>query len=273
MVRAMNNSTAAFPTTELRPLNGTTELAVAEATAQPGSRPQKVSCVLNAIFATIGEERVTLAVVRQLPCGTREWLLQQAAQYFYPDVRWFESHCTHCGHPYDLSLNLADAASYQPESDVLQVEVETSLGMRSFFIPNGAHEEAFAKAGPIGDPRRRFAALCGLSEQAEKEAMQFDEDDIVHIDHAIEAASPDVSVETTMTCPFCGKSTTARIDPLLFAFPHEGTILQETHLIAMAYGWPHDQILGLKVRHRSALAAMIARDYRQTRRPTSWKTL
>jgi len=266
MVREANTPATAFPNAVLRPMAGMTELAVAEAVARPATRPAKVTAVLSAVYETVAENPVTPDFVRGLPCGTREWLLQRAARHFCPDISWFEATCTHCGKPYDLSLSLADATRRQPNYGLPEIEVATSLGTRSFLVPNGAHEEAFARRDPAEDPRRAFAALCSLSDQAEEEAPQFDEHDLELIDEALEAASPDIADEVLTICPSCKSETTARIDPLMFAFPREGTILQETHLIASAYGWPHDQILDLSVRHRSFFAAMIAREQRQTRR-------
>lgn len=263
----INSHAIAFPRAELRPMAGKTELAVAEAVARSGHRPEKISWVLNAVYETIDGQPVTLDVVRLLPSGSREWLLQQAAQHFRPDLNWFEANCNHCSQVYDLSLKLANAARHLPDMGLMEIEVVTSLGKRQFLTPNGAHEEAFAQAEHVADPRRSFAALCGLSDQAEEEAAQFDEHDLALIDEALEAASPDVSDVTRTICPSCGLQTSARIDPLLFAFPQEGSILQESHLIASVYGWPHDQILNLNVRHRSFYAAMIARDHRQSGRP------
>lgn len=266
MVRESNTLATAFPKAAPRPMAGQTELAVAEAASRPGSRPEKVTRVLNAVYETIAGKPVTLDSVRLLPCGTREWLLQRAAHHFRPDLNWFEATCTHCGEPYDLSLKLDDAARRLPDNGEPAIEVETSLGTRSFLVPNGAHEEAFAQRNPGEDPRRAFAALCGQSKQTEQEAEQFDDHDLALIDEALEAASPDIADEARTICPSCGSETTARIDPLLFAFPREGVILEETHMIATAYGWPHDQILDLSVRHRSFFAAMIGRDRRQPRR-------
>jgi hypothetical protein len=265
MVREASTFSAAFPEAALRPMAGLTELAVAEAVSGSGRRPEKVTRVLHSVFETIAGEPATLDSVRGLPCGTREWLLQRAAHHFRPDLTWFESACLHCGHPYDLSLDLAEAAQRVPDNNRSTVEVETSLGTRSFLVPNGSHEEAFSRRTPGDDPRRTFAALCGQSKKAEAEALQFDDHDLALIDEALETASPDIADEVQTRCPSCDLETTARIDPLLFAFPGEDSILQDTHLIATAYGWPHDQILALSARHRSTLAAMIARDFRQAR--------
>lgn len=264
----LSSPTEAFPKAVLRPMVGSAELAVAEAAARPGTRPERVSWVLSAVYETVGLKPATLDTVRRLPCGTREWLLQRAAQHFHSDLTWFEATCLHCGSPYDLTLELANAAQRLPDNYQTAVDVETSLGTRSFLTPNGVHEEAFALHNSEEDPRRVFAALCSQSEQAEQEARQFDEHDLALIDATLEAASPDVADEVGTVCPSCGSQTDARIDPLLFAFPREIDILQEAHVIAMAYGWPHDQIFDLSVRHRSFFAALIARDHGPARNAT-----
>lgn len=263
----------AFPRAEMKAMAGRTELAVAEAAARPGHRPEKVSWILTAAYETIDEHPVTLDLVRALPSGSREWLLQQAAHQFCPDLNWFEATCRHCGHVYDLSLMLADAIRRMPDRWQTEIEVHTSLGRRCFAIPNGAHEESHAHTGRGSDPRRSFAALCGLSDQAREESMQFDENDLTLIDEGLEAASPDVSDVTRATCPTCGLETSARIDPLLFAFPQEGSILHEIHLIASGYGWRHDEILELSSRHRSFYAAMISRQHRRIRKTAPWRPM
>lgn len=271
-MRGTDTLAEAFPQAVLRPMSSANELAVAEAAGQAGTRPERVTAVLNAVYQTIAGQTVTLDLVRRLPCGTREWLLQRAAHHFQPELTWFEAACTNCGRPYDLSLKLAEGARRRPARGVSAVEVETSLGPRSFQVPNGGHEEAFARQDPARDPRRAFAALCGQSEHAEDEAQAFNEDDLSLIDKALEAASPDVSDEAQTTCPSCGSETAARIDPLLFAFPREQTVLQAVHAIATAYGWPLDQILGLPVRQRTFFAAMIAQDRRRLGRLTGWRS-
>ncbi len=255
----------AFPNAQMKPMAGRTELDVAEAAARPGHRPEKVSWILHAVYETIDGQPATMDLVRALPSGTREWLLQQAAHRFSPGLTWFEASCRNCGQAYDLSLLLADAARHQPEGWQTEIEVHTSLGKRSFAIPNGAHEEAYARMGRRSDPRRSFAALCGLSNRSREESARFDEHDLTLIDEALEAASPDVSDIIRATCPTCGLETSARIDPLLFAFPQEGNILHEIHLIASGYGWRHDEILELSSRHRSFYAKMITRQHRRTR--------
>ena len=246
----------------LRPLDGGAELAVAEAAATAQARPEAVTAVLAAVFETIGGEQVTPESVRALPAATREWLLQCSASAFIPHQRWFEARCTHCGEPYDLALDLSHPIYTVPDRVVAEVTVATSLGARRFAIPLGRHEEAYAQLPPTLDARRAFAGLCGLSPDASAEAQQFDAHDLDLIDQALEAASPEIADVASIDCPSCGNPTTCRIDPLRFAFPEEDEILADVHLIAGAYGWGPDEILGLPARRRMCCADLIARDRR-----------
>lgn len=247
----------ALPAPRLRVLDGATELAVAEAAATSRSRPEAVTAILAALFETIDGRPASADLVRALPSGTREWLLQWSAHRLNPGTRWFEAECAHCGAPYDLALDLAHPVYRAADAALAQVTVETSLGTRSFAIPTGAHEEQLAATSTAADPRRAFAALCGLSGDAESDAAQFGEHDLQLIDEALEAASPDAADAISAVCPDCGESTESRIDPLLFAFPDESRILRDMHVIAGAYGWQPDAILKLSARHRAFHAGMI----------------
>lgn len=245
----------------MRDMNGATELAAAEAVASARSRPEAVTSVLAAVLDSIDGAPATPDRIRAMRCADREWLLQWASFRLHPDLRWFEGCCERCGEPYDLSVDLSHPAYSGARRDVPGVTVETSIGTRHFAVPTGEHEERLALL-PDGDPRRGFAGLCGLSEDAASEALQFDEHDLDLIDEAIEAASPDIADCVAIACPACAAETRARLDPLRFAFPHAADILGDVHLIARGYGWSLHEILGLKAQQRGRLAGMILRERR-----------
>ena len=245
----------------LRDLDGATELAAAESVAGSRSRPEAVTAVLAAMLESVDEAPATRERLRGLPSAEREWLLQWVAGRAHPELRWFEVPCEQCGITYDLSIDLGRPAFRDLDRPAPAVTVETSLGTRRFATPTGAHEERFALL-PDGDPRRGFAGLCGLSDEAADEAKRFDEHDLELIDEALEAASPDIADSVSVSCPCCSAETRGRIDPLRFAFSRESDILGEIHLIARAYGWPLHDILRLKARQRSLCAEMIGRDRR-----------
>jgi hypothetical protein len=245
----------------MRTLDGAAELAAAVASSSP-TRPEAVTALLGALLESIEGDPVTQDTVRALPSGTREWLLQWTAAHLNPELRWFEGRCSHCGEPFDLSIDLSSPVTAAPSTAVAEVTVETSLGTRRFAVPTGAHEEQYARMAAGIDSRRDFAAVCGLSPAAREEASAFDEHDLQLIDEALASVSPDIADSAIAPCPNCGKETECRVDPLLFAFPREADIHADVHLIASVYGWAHDSILRLPARHRTAYAAMIARERR-----------
>ena len=253
----------------MRAMDGATELALAEALEGAGSRPEAVTAVLAALLESVADVPATPEAVRALPAADREWLLQWASARLHPQVHWFESRCELCGEPYDVSIQLAQPAYRPPRQPGSSVAVETSLGRRHFAVPTGEHEERLALLSDgDDDPRRLFAALCGLSDEASREAWLFEEHDLELIEEALEAASPEVADGVEVTCPSCGEATFGRLDPLQFALPHSGAILREIHLIARAYGWSLGDILALKARQRSNFAEMIRRDRPSSR--TGW---
>lgn len=264
MVGAPNHP-AGLGNPRLRDMDGESELAAAEAIAVSRTRPEAVTAVLAAMLECVDEAPATAETMRALPSATREWLLQWTIGRTNPQTRWFEGRCDQCGEPYDLSIDLSRPAFRDPIRAAATVTVETSLGTRDFAVPTGEHEERYALL-PGGDPRRAFAGLCGLSPEASDEALRFDEHDLDLIDEALDAASPDIANSVDILCPTCRSATSGRIDPLEFAFPSEGDILREIHLIARAYGWPLQDILRLKARQRGLCADMILRERRAGRR-------
>lgn len=249
----------------LRDMTGATELAAAEAVAASRTRPEAVTAVLAALLESLDAEPATRETMRGLPSAAREWLLQWIASRTHPEMRWFEACCEQCGEPYDLSIDLSRPAYRDSNRAAATATVETSLGTRQFAIPTGEHEERLALLSG-GDPRRDLAGLCGLSSDAEAEALRFDAHDLALIDEAVEAASPDIADSVSILCPCCKSETSGRIDPLKFAVPREGDILLEIHQIARAYGWPLQDILRLKARQRAVCADLILRE-RQAGRP------
>ncbi|MBS9405394.1 hypothetical protein KG088_17440 [Halomonas sp. TRM85114] len=257
MDRAPETLVEAFPPMRYRALDGHAELAVAEAAGSAGSRPARVTTILAALYAGFGEASADQGAARRVSAAGREWLLQRAALRFRGQWEWYEAPCDACGARFDLRLSLTDIPRTGAGSGFPVAEVSTSLGRRRFEAPNGGHEEALASMRDDEDPRRVFAALCGLSEAAEAEAIRFDLHDLARIDAALEAVSPDVADSVEAFCPDCGSACQARIDPLTFAFPLVETLLREVHVIASAYCWTEPEILDLPVARRRAYAELI----------------
>jgi hypothetical protein len=242
-------------------MTGAVELRLAEAGVARVSRPERASAVLVALYETLDGERVTLPLVRRLPSGARAWLLCRAAAAMGRESGWFQAECSACGSPYDLRLRLADVPKGPSGPGFPVAEVATSLGPRRFEVPNGRHEEILAR-GTSADPRRDLVALIGLSVTAAEDALRYTEGDLDRIEAALDAVAPDIGDRVATTCPTCGATTEAAIDPLVFALPRPDEILRETHLIARAYHWDEAAIHALPASRRHAYAQIIAAETR-----------
>ena len=269
MSRALPTLPISLPRFALRPSNGVAELAIAWGAASGASRPQRVTRVLAAALECIDEAAVSNELLLRLSAGTREWLLQKVAALFRPANDWFEAGCSVCGARYDFPLDLAAMPTKPAGAGFPVVSIETSIGPRLFDLPNGADEEAFARSGTADDPRRLFAGLCGLSADADGEARQLSEADLLLLDQGFDAAAPQPSDRSATRCPDCGQITEATIEPLAFAFPSEIGLLREVHRLAGHYHWTEDTILALPTRRRRQYLALIRADAsgRRTGRP------
>lgn len=256
MHRAAATLADGFPSARFVELDGRAELAVAEAAHRRGARAPRVTATLGALFNEIGGKPGGEARARLVSAAGREWLLNRAALWFAGDQRWFEATCTKCGDRFDISFSLQDLPREEPGQGFPVVSVETSLGPRSFEAPNGGHEETFARTSG-GDPRRIFAALCGLAEEAGEEAARFTEADLNDIDAALEKIAPQVADSVEASCPDCGAQQSISIDPLEYAFPHVDSLLREVHAIATTYNWSENAILELPTARRRKYVEMI----------------
>jgi len=256
MARPSTTLPVDFPEPSFRVLDGHAEIAVAEAAEASLSRPRRVTAIISALCERLGAYPVDEDQARRLSSAGREWLLQRSGLRFFGGNGWFEAPCRHCGARFDIDLSLAEVPTSPAGTGFPEIEVETSLGLRLFEAPNGAHEEQLSLRSD-GDPRRALAALCGLSDAAASEAARFGEEDLDRIDAALEAVSPDIADCLDVACPECGESVEVRIDPLEFAFPRSDTILREVHEIAGSYHWSEHAILDLPSSRRRTYAALV----------------
>lgn len=250
----------AFPPYRLRAITGEIELAIAQAAASGRPRAGRVTAVLAMALEEIGGAPATADLVRSLASGSRTWLLQQLAAAFRKADDWFEGRCRTCDAAYDIGVDIAALPVKRPEGSFPEIAVQTSAGRRRFESPNGFHEEAVAVAETAGDARARLIALAGLDGPED-----WTDEDLARIEAALEAGAPEASEEAACACPACGEATTARIDPLAFAFPRESDLTVEIHRMASAYHWREADILALPSARRRRYLELIELERRGPR--------
>ncbi|MCP5086610.1 MAG: hypothetical protein GY952_07410 [Rhodobacteraceae bacterium] len=263
-MRSPETLAVAFPSSVPARLTGRLELQLQSILSARLTRPERVTGVLDCVFDYVGGTAATPELIRRLATGAREWLLQRAGGLFLRDRGWFEASCQECGQSFDLPLSLADAPRSPAGRGYPTAQIETSLGLRTFEVPNGLHEEKLARSEG-GDPSRQLLGLCGLSDHAFQEALQFSAVDVEQIDAGLDAIAPDVASELNTQCPSCQANTSAVIDPLEFSFPEPASLIRETHAIASAYGWEEATIMTLPSQRRRQYANLIAADMRRGR--------
>jgi hypothetical protein len=248
-MRAPVTHPVAWPEAGFRAQTGTAELLLAEALAQAGSRPARVTAVLSAVYDTLdGQPAAGLA--DRLASGTRAWLLARAAAARGAGG-WYQAECAACALPFDFPLALADLPRGEPGPGFPVAAAATSRGLRRFEVPNGGHEAALRK----GDGKARLAGLLSLDDPEDWAPADLDA-----IEAAVDAASPDIADEVSCICPACGSDTRARVDPLEAFSASTETLFSEVHLLARAYGWRERVILELPSDRRRTYARMIRTD-------------
>ena len=181
-----------WPLATPRRMTGAVELALAEALAGAGARPDRVTAALSAMFETLDGESTPPDTVARLATGTRAWLLALGAAARGAGG-WFEADCTACARPFDFPLALKDLPRGPAGPGFPVAEVATSRGVRRFEVPSGVHEAALARGR--GD-RRALVTLLALDGPED-----WDDEDLVLIEEAIDAIAPDVAEEVTCICP------------------------------------------------------------------------
>lgn len=259
----------AWPAFRFAPATGAVELAVGEALVAPATRPERVTALLTAMLESVDGVVAEAALITRLSVGTREWLLQQCGATCRPDSDWFEATCPGCGTGFDMVLDLAALPVAPAPEGFPEVVLPAPSGEVAARVPNGAQELALAQAGlgSVAAMRRLLdLCLCDPGDVARLEGLS--DAEIRRLDAALDAATPDCADRVTSPCPSCGAAVTARLDPLDFAFPGEGPVLSEVHLLGRSYNWSEEAILALPTRRRRAYVAMNRGGARG--RPGSW---
>jgi hypothetical protein len=126
-----------------------------------------------------------------------------------------------------------------------------------FRLPTGVDELAVIWLPP-DQARRELLTRCTLTEGADPEAVET----------AMEAAAPLLSTEIDAPCPECGTHHVVGFDMGTYLLRRllndKARLPSEVHTLAMAYGWGHDDILGLTRAERRRYLVLIETSGRES---------
>jgi hypothetical protein len=201
----------------------------------------------------IGKEQAVM-----LTAAARDRALAGIYTQNYGGLVLSSPHCTTCGERYDLSFSLQDLLKAYPVAPPPPDGVYQTADGLCFRLPTGTDELAVIGLPPDA-ARAELLKRCALSEDVSPGAVEA----------AMEAVAPLLNTEVQATCPECGAIQTAGFDIgtylLRRLLSDRERLPGEIHTLAMAYGWSHDDILGLTRAERRRYIALIEATVRERR--------
>lgn len=245
-----------------RPLDGALELALRESGRGVDSLAAQVTRVLERALETLGGDAPSLARVRDLSVGDRDYLITRLAQLFDDRPVWLAANCGDCGEPFDLSFRYADLPVKDAGPGYPCSPVETSRGRLRVRIVTGADQEAMALAGDDQQVLRLMLQriLVPDGERTAFDVADLSDADIALLEQRVEAMSPECSRRLLTECPQCGATNTVAVNPYGFLETPVTGLFAEVHRIASHYHWSERDILALTRERRRTYLKLIDAD-------------
>jgi hypothetical protein len=232
-----------------RPFTGLLEEELAQLLEAPAaSRPARVSALLAAALAQIGNEPVTPQLVARLGSTDRQFLMLAFALEHGEDQQWRHVDCASCGKRFDVGFRLSSLPVTPAGEGYPWTRV--ALGGKSLRlrVPTGEDEERIAGLEPR-EARRALAFACVADIDGESPAPEvleaLDEAALEAIDAALDALVPQLPAALATTCNECGAPHSLALDPYEVAIPRPAQLYQEVHELALRYHWSEEEILQL----------------------------
>jgi hypothetical protein len=254
----------------LRPISGFEEELLS---AQAGARNTAALCneVLARCLVGPGlDPGPARAEVRSLLVPERDLALLALRRRSFGDRVESDVSCPACGRGNEISFSLADMPTPAPTT-VREIAVERDGAVARVRLPTAADQERILDAAD--DPAaRRTALLAQVLVDLDGRPGPFAADDVralpsavrLAIEHAIEAALPDVDLSMDVGCNWCGHDFTVPFDLCTFFFAemtgNARRLRRDVHVLARTYHWEEATILALPRTRRCDYLAMIEAD-------------
>lgn len=250
----------------LRELRGSDELALPE--RAPSTR----------IAASVLADLVGSLVVRERSsCGfedasvaERDRVYAAIARATFGDRVEARATCDGCGERYELTFALSALEAARPlvSSDVGDIAVRTVEQVFGDFVGVGVARvgDTAVRVRPptVGELARwgddalsRFREACVVGDASDEA-----------IDRALEEGAPLLDASLDAPCPACGRARRERFEIGAWLFSgllrERRVALRELHVLARAYGWSLESLLGLTRSQRHAFVRLVTRTEART---------
>lgn len=163
--------------------------------------------------------------------------------------------CPRCGQRLAFALDTQVLLHGAAEDDAAPRAAEVAgLRVRPLSLRDLAAVAAEADAARAAQALLARCTLAG-------DVTLLDDEDLAHVDAALEALDPQADLALALQCTDCGHAGQAQLDPATLLWDELDTraqaLLAEVHQLASAYGWTEAQVLALGPARRSRYLAMV----------------
>jgi hypothetical protein len=246
----------------LRSPTGADEAFLLES-APTRTRAERVTALLGRCVARLAGRDGDEDAVRGLTVGDREALLLHLRAAAHGDSIACVLDCPDCDARMDLDLRVsglllapyADAhASYAATCGDYEVR---------FRLPNGADQEAAARAGRVEAGAATLLERCVQEVRARgRRVHRVPERVTAELPARLAELDPQAEAVVKLACPECGAETSALLDAATVLFREltatSDRLFREVHAVATHYHWSEHEILSLDVHRRRRYLELIA---------------
>ncbi len=237
-------------------INGALELCIATAGQMMNNVPQAITYVLWKAIAQIGSMPATQETIRNLCVADRQFLMRELDILLGNHGGWLTAKCGHCGEHFDFFLDYRDLPVVPAGPNYPWVSCELSSEKNiELRIPVGADQESVLAANPVN--AELFILQRCLCAPDDFSFEQCTDSDLANIDDQLDLEAPGVVDEVHSNCAHCGKQTVIALDPYSGLRRDEESLLTEVNIIARAYHWHEQEILGLPRLRRQKYLSLI----------------
>jgi hypothetical protein len=207
-----------------------------------------------------------------LSIGRRDALLLRLREQTFGSQLACLVNCPDCGEALELALPVASLLlpetstvpdAYHTRSDGWQIDFRLPNSLDLLEITAQVHQ-----GNDAAHLRNALLERCLLAVTASDRVLdrpladQLPPEITTQVLHEMEDADPQAMIHFPLTCPACQAVWEARFDVVSFLWvevqAHARRLLQEVHLLALAYGWSEVDILAMSAQRRQIYLEMLS---------------
>ncbi len=206
----------------------------------------------------------TREALGSLSLGNRDFrLFQIRGQLFGEKFPSMEA-CPNCSQAVEMVLD--GSIIHQQESTRSHGQVSQDGYDVNFRVPNSEDLEVLAKCSTAEQAKMALANRCVIASRYQNEAITSEAVPIElmgHIQQEMTSIDPNAEILISLTCPECKHDWNLLFDIGTYVWTeitdYVGRLLGDIHLLARAYGWNEQEVMGLSsFRRRWYVEAVLA---------------